>query len=147
MALLFNQEILCLPCITEELQVALLLVLDGFQVHRLKGILPYNLRPPPHLQEELLVAMLHRIQEDLPQALLFVPQDLSPHHFQLEASKEVHPDALEVLQNEGQHHPHHCHLGGFLVLHFLKGNPAHHLKELLVVLQDALLDIRTSQLV
>ena len=147
MALLFNPEILRLPCIKEELQVALLLVLDGFQEHRLKGVLPYNLRPPPHPQEELHVPMLHRIQEDLPQALLFVPQDLSPHHFQVEESKEVHPDALEVLQNEGQHHLHRRHWGVFQDLHFLEGNPAHHLKKLLGVSQDALLDIRARQLV
>ena len=127
------------------------MVLDGPQVHRLKEDLPQDLRPHPFQQEERHVALLHRVQEDLPQALQFVPQDLRQHHFQeelqVEELKEPHLEALGVLQNEGQHH-HRRHLGGvFQVLHFLEGNPARHLKKLLGVSQDALLDIRACHLV
>ena len=52
-----------------------------------------------------------QLQEDLCLVVIFIPQDLSLHHFKVEVLREPHLEDLEVLRNEGQR-PHHRHLEG-----------------------------------
>ena len=95
--------------------------------------------------EQLLlpgVAQLQSLQEHLVPALLFIPRDLGPHHFQelqVEELNEAHQEVLEVHRSEAPYH-HHCHLEALLwaSLCILEGSLAHHLKKLLGVLPDVL---------
>ena len=117
-----------LHCLQEELSLGLQLALEVPRLHCLQEELSLG------LQLALEVPRLHCLQEDLSLGLQLVREVPRLHQLQEELHVEelngAHLEALEVQQNEAQHH-HHRHLEVFLraTLHTPEGNRAHHLQE------------------